>query len=155
MMTIFKGDDTGGTFGKSLTLTITSPFSLSGCKIIFNLCGYTRTFENITSGDTVSLFFSHNDTMAMPVGVHKAVILAIDAAGKIRTIENSLAVKVTTNIAECYGTSSSAVVVVGTPVKWSQLTELPFEGKTVDISTDDKVLAALGTIIEKLGGSIQ
>ena len=154
MITLFKGDDTGGTLGKSVVVEITTEYDLSNCSVIFNYQGVERRWTGVQSGDRREVFFSHNETARMSVGTFKAVIIAVDAAGKVRTITNSLPIKVSTNLSECYG-DNVAQVTIGTTVNWERITGKPFEDKEIDIGTDDKVLAALGTIIEKLGGTVK
>ena len=153
MITLFKGDDTGGMLGKSVVVEITTEYDLSNCSVIFNYQGVERRWTNVQSGDRREVFFSHNETARMSVGTFKAVIIAVDAAGKVRTITNSLPIKVSTNLAECYG-DNVAQVTIGTTVCWDAIVGKPFEGKVVDLSTDDRIIAAVGTIIEKLGGQI-
>ena len=153
MITLFKGDDTGGLLGKSVVVEISTEFDLTGCTVIFNYQGIERRWENVHDGDSREVFFSHNETARMSVGTFKAVIIAVDAAGKVRTITNSLPIKVSTNLAECY-CGNVAQVTIGTTVNWDRITGKPFDGKTVSLSTDDDVIAAVGTIIEKLGGKI-
>ena len=153
MITLFKGDDTGGMLGKSVVVEITTKYDLSNCSVIFNYQGVERRWTDVKSGDRREVFFSHNETARMSVGTFKAVIIAVDAAGKVRTITNSLPIKVSTNLAECYG-DNVAQVTIGTTVNWDSITGKPFDGKTVSLSTDDDVIAAVGTIIEKLGGQI-
>lgn len=153
MITLFKGDDTGGMLGKSVVVEITTEYDLSNCSVIFNYQGVERRWTDVKSGDRREVFFSHNETARMSVGTFKAVIIAVDAAGKVRTITNSLPIKVSTNLAECYG-DNVAQVTIGTTVNWDSITGKPFDGKTVSLSTDDDVIAAVGTIIEKLGGQI-
>ena len=153
MITLFKGDDTGGMLGKSVVVEITTEYDLSNCSVIFNYQGVERRWTDVKSGDRREVFFSHNETARMSVGTFKAVIIAVDAAGKVRTITNSLPIKVSTNLAECYG-DNVAQVNIGTTVNWDSITGKPFDGKTVSLSTDDDVIAAVGTIIEKLGGQI-
>ena len=153
MITLFKGDDTGGMLGKSVVVEITTEYDLSNCSVIFNYQGVERRWTNVKSGDRREVFFSHNETARMSVGTFKAVIIAVDAAGKVRTITNSLPIKVSTNLAECYG-DNVAQVTIGTTVNWDSITGKPFDGKTVSLSTDDDIIAAVGTIIEKLGGQI-
>ena len=154
MITLFKGDDTGGLLGKSVVVEISTEFDLTGCTVIFNYQGIERRWENVHDGDSREVFFSHNETARMSVGTFKAVIIAVDAAGKVRTITNSLPIKVSTNLSECYG-DNVAQVTIGATVNWERITGKPFEGQEIDIGTDDKVLAALGTIIEKLGGTVK
>ena len=153
MITLFKGDDTGGMLGKSVVVEITTGYDLSNCSVIFNYQGVERRWTDVKSGDRREVFFSHNETARMSVGTFKAVIIAVDASGKVRTITNSLPIKVSTNLAECYG-DNVAQVTIGTTVNWDSITGKPFDGKTVSLSTDDDVIAAVGTIIEELGGQI-
>lgn len=155
MLTVFKGDDTGGTIGKRLALTIDSTIPLAGCEVVFNFCGVIRSWKNVTSGQEVEVFFSHNETRNFPVGVGKASLTLVDASGKRRTLTNSLPIKVTTNVAECYGTEAqSATIYVRTVVAWSDISSKPFTGQTITLKTDDDMLAAVGTIIEQLGGTV-
>lgn len=153
-MTIFKGDDIGGTFGKRLIINLHSKFDLTGCVIIFNYQGITRKWENVHDGQRLELFFSHNETARMSVGTSKGVMFAVDSSGKYRTIDNGIPIKVTTNIKECYG-DNEFDVTVGNAVSWENIINKPFEGMVIDLSTDDLKLRALGTIIEKLGGTIK
>lgn len=154
MIKIFKGDDTGGALGKTVVVEIVSDLPLEGCTIVFLFCGVVREFTGVSSGDKLEIFFSHNDTQMMPVGIGNATIKARDAAGKIRTLTNSLPIKVTTNLAECYGGDNSVQVKICNAVDWDCIVGKPFDGKSVSLSTDDDVIAAVGTIIEKLGGQI-
>ena len=153
MITLFKGDDTGGALGKSVVVEITTEYDLSNCSVIFNYQGVERRWTGVHNGDRREVFFSHNETARMSVGTFKAVIIAVDAAGKVRTITNSLPIKVSTNLSECYG-DNVVQVNIGTAVNWDSITGKPFDGKTVPLSSDDDVIAAVGTIIEKLGGQI-
>ena len=43
---------------------------------------------------------------------------------------------------------------IGAAVNWENICNKPFDGKVVDLSTDSKVVKALGDIIEALGGSV-
>ena len=46
----------------------------------------------------------------MSLGTFKATVIAIDAAGKVRTVTNTISIKVTNNIAECYDDATVAAV---------------------------------------------
>ena len=153
VLTIYKGDDTGGSFGKRLVITVNSTRDLTGCIIVFNYQGVTRRFENVSAGKTVEVFFSHNETSKMSLGTFRATIFSVDQSGKICTLENALPIKVTSNLKECYG-DALATVTIGTAVNWENICNKPFDGKVVDLSTDSKVVKALGDIIEALGGSV-
>lgn len=156
MLTIYKGDDTGGRLGKAVEIEITTAYDIADCTVVFSYQGVERRWTGIHSGDRREVFFSHNETAHMAVGVYNAVVLVVDASGKVRTLKNALPIKVTTSLAECYGAAGEiAQVSIGAVVSWAQIVGLPFEGASVALSTDDDVRAALGTIIEKLGGSVR
>lgn len=155
MIKIFKGDDTGGALGKHIEIAVVSELPIEDSTILFSFCGVVREFTGVHSGDSISIFFSHNETRTMPVGVGMATISARDASGKIRTLTNSLPIKVSTDIAECYGTdASSATITIRAIVDWENVGNKPFHGQTVSLTTDDDVVAAVGTIIETMGGRI-
>ena len=155
MLTIFKGDDTGGALGKRIAITVVSELPIEESTILFSFCGVVREFTNVHSGDEIEVFFSHNDTRTMPVGVGRATLRARDASGKIRTLTNSLPIEVTTNLEKCYGAdATSTTVTIRAVVTWGDIGGKPFAGKTIRLKTDDDTLAALGTIIEELGGTV-
>lgn len=155
MLTVFKGDDTGGTLGKRVAITIVTELPLTNCKVLFDFCGIQREYENVKSGDVLEVFFSHNETRTFPVGTQKASIRIRDASGKVRTLTNSLPIKVTTNIVECYGSDAqNATITIRAMASWEQIVGKPFEGKTISLRTDDDMLAAVGTIVEQLGGTV-
>ena len=81
-MKIFKGDDTGGRLGKALTITVHTKYDLTNCLIFFNYQGITRKWEGVKDGDTLDLFFSHNETARMSVGTFKGIMFAVDPAGE-------------------------------------------------------------------------
>lgn len=154
MITIFKGDDTGGALGKHIFLDIQTQYDLTGCTVIFNYQGVERRLTDVKDGDRREIIFSHNETAKMAVGTFKAVVIAVDSSGKVRTLTNTLPIKVSTDLADSYD-ENIALVRIGKTISWANIGNLPFEGQEVDISTDDRVLAALGTIIEKLGGTVK
>ena len=155
MLTVFKGDDTGGVLGKRVEIKVVSELPLDGCVLVFAFCGVVREFTGVHSGDSIEVFFSHNDTRSMPVGIGRASLKVRDAAGKVRTLTNSLPIEVTTNVAKCYGADAqSTTVSIRAVASWDDIAHKPFEGQSVPLKTDDDVFAAVGTIIEQLGGSV-
>lgn len=77
-MKIFKGDDTGGRLGRALTITVHTQYDLTDCIVFFNYQGITRKWEGVEDGDTLDLFFSHNETARMSIGTFKGVMFAVD-----------------------------------------------------------------------------
>ena len=179
MLKIFKGDDTGGMFGKHISIKVESPFPLTNCTILFDFLGIQKTFTNVTVGEFIEIFFTHNETKCMKEGVSYARMLVIDPSGKGRTITNSIAIKVTTDVAECYGTDGQSITVqIGVVVDWTFVTNKPtinghalvgdltghdlgladtadipdFNGEMIPIFTDDELREALKKVIVKLGG---
>jgi len=155
MITIFKGDDTGGTLGKRIEIKVVSELPIDECVLVFSFCGVVREFTGVHSGDSIEIFFSHNDTRSMPVGTSRASLKVRDASGKVRTLTNSLPIEVTTNVTKCYGVDAqTATITIHAVTTWDDVAHKPFEGQGVSLKTDDDVIAAVGTIIEKLGGQI-
>jgi len=126
MLTIFKGDDTGGTVGKVISIRVDSDIPLADYVLTFSYCGVTRTFTNLVSGDTIEILFTHAETSTFPIGVNLATITITDDSGRIRTLANTLRIKVTENIAECYGVSSSQTQIhIKISVSWNNITGKP------------------------------
>ena len=128
MLKIFKGDDTGGTFGRTLEFTIAAAdgISLAGCYAEFVFDGIVKTFAApLVDGETREIFYSHNETKDMRLGVRSAMFRIIDSAGKVRTMDNTVAVKVTNVVAEAYPGSSGATVTIGGAIKWGDIDGRP------------------------------
>ena len=128
MLKIFKGDDTGGTFGRTLEFTIAAAdgISLAGCYAEFVFDGIVKTFAApLVDGETREIFYSHNETKDMRLGVRSAMFRIIDSAGKVRTMDNTVAVKVTNVVAEAYPGSSSATVTISGAINWGDIEGRP------------------------------
>lgn len=179
MLKIFKGDDTGGTFGKHISIKVESDFPLDGCVVNFDFQCVRKTFTDVRSGDFIEIVYSHNETKGMCEGVSMGSIYVVDSSGKIRTISNSIAIKVTSDVEECYGTDGQSITVcIGVTIDWDFVTNKPtinghalvgemsghdlglastsdipdFKGEVLPLVTDDEMRDALKKVIVKLGG---
>lgn len=152
---IFKGDDTGGTFGRPLLFTIEAGegVSLDGCRAEWEFDGIVKRFDApLIPGETLEVFYSHNETRCMELGVRYGTFRIIDAAGKVRTFTNTKPVEVTSNAARCYpGSSAASVVVSGIgDMKHSEFADLEEkEGMTLN-----EVGGMVNTLIRKLKGTV-
>ena len=152
---IFKGDDTGGVFGRRLTFTIEAGdgVDLSGCRAEWIFDGIVKTFDApLIPGEVREVFYSHNETRCMALGVRYGTFRIIDAAGKVRTLTNTKPVEVTNNAARCYpGASDASFVVHGIgDMKHSEFADLEEkEGMTLN-----EVGSMVNTLIRKLKGTI-
>ena len=155
MIKIFKGDDTGGTLGKRVEVEIVSDLPLDGCVIVFSFCGVVREFTGVASGDKLEIFFSHNDTQMMPIGIGNATIKARDAAGKIRTLTNSLPIKVSTNLAECYG-DNMATVAISEAIPWTRIADTPttLAGYGIEDAASSEALSEVAEAVSELDRSV-
>lgn len=146
MLTIFKGDDTGGTFGRPLHFTINtgSDVDLDGCRAEFEFDGIVKTFERIVAGASVEIVFTHQETADMKTGVRFAKFRIIDADGKIRTFDNSLAVKVTTHVGDAYPGSDSTSITIGNGISWSQVVNKP---DLTDVRDLDPEASTMGDVM--------
>ena len=152
---IFKGDDTGGTFGRRLAFTIEAGegVDLSGCHAEWIFDGIVKTFAApLIPGEVREVFYSHNETRCMALGVRYGTFRIIDAAGKVRTLTNTKPVEVTNNAARCYpGSSDASFVVRGIgDMKHSEFADLEEkEGMTLK-----EVGGMVNTLIRKLKGTV-
>ena len=152
---IFKGDDTGGVFGRRLAFTIEAGdgVDLSGCRAEWIFDGIVKTFPApLVNGETREVFYSHNETRCMALGVRYGTFRIIDAAGKVRTLTNTKPVEVTNDAARCYpGASDASFVVHGIGdmkhIEFADLEEK--EGMTLN-----EVGIMVNTLIRKLKGTV-
>ena len=152
---IFKGDDTGGVFGRRLTFTIEAGegVDLSGCRAEWIFDGIVKTFAApLIPGEVREVFYSHNETRCMALGVRYGTFRIIDASGKVRTLTNTKPVEVTNNADRCYpGASAASFVVHGIgDMKHSEFADLEEkEGMTLN-----EVGGMVNTLIRKLKGTV-
>lgn len=152
---IFKGDDTGGVFGRRLTFTIEAGegVDLSGCRAEWIFDGIVKTFAApLIPGEVREVFYSHNETCCMALGVRYGTFRIIDASGKVRTLTNTKPVEVTNNADRCYpGASAASFVVHGIgDMKHSEFADLEEkEGMTLN-----EVGGMVNTLIRKLKGTV-
>ena len=152
---IFKGDDTGGVFGRRLTFTIEAGdgVDLSGCRAEWIFDGIVKTFAApLIPGEVREVFYSHNETRCMALGVRYGTFRIIDAAGKVRTLTNTKPVEVTNDAARCYpGASAASFVVHGIgDMKHSEFADL----EEKEEMTLNEVGSMVNTLIRKLKGSV-
>lgn len=127
MIIIYKGDDTGGTFGRTISIQLKTHkcAPLTGCTAEFIFDGIIKSWTNIEPGQYVELFYSHNETGAMALGERKAILRIIDAAGKIRTLDNAIPVIVTNRLEKVYPGCSKISYCIGTTVSWDSIIGKP------------------------------
>jgi len=126
MLKIFKGDSTGMPIGKTVRIKVVSDIALTGLTVRFKYEGVVRDFVGVTSGDYISIAFTNEETEGMALGVHSAVLQLVDGAGRVRTLTNTLCIKVTSDVSECYATDSSQTEVrIRISVDWSDVLNKP------------------------------
>ena len=131
---IYKGDDTDFNGGAPITLNIETAFDLSGCRIELSFLGCRREFSGLSGHTaTLSVVFSSAETAVMPVGTHCATLRAYDSAGRVRTLTDSVRLRVTDSVDEAAGGS----VDVGV-------------GETVEELTPTDGLGAVKEVVNKL-----
>lgn len=102
---IYKGDDTDfrGSTGFTLKVVTSSNLNLSGCTVEVEVLGFRRSFPASATGELVCPFaFTAAETQRMPLGIHAAIVRVFDSKGRVRTINNSIRVKVTNVLSEAY-----------------------------------------------------
>ena len=64
--------------------------------------------------------------MCMREGVSNARLSIVDSSGKVRTVSNTLAIKVTSDVEECYGTENQKITCkLSLLVSWDYVEDKP------------------------------
>ena len=152
MLALLRGDSTDFMDMHTITLKIGDlPYSTAKCTADFTLCGQRVTIDTIEPNTDIPIVFTDEQTAQMPIGVQCGVFRILDPSGRVRTIDATIRIMVTDNPSEVYGTSQF-VSVSGT-ISWSYLADLPLQGVTYDLSDYNGIIAALGAVLEALGGT--
>ena len=144
---IYKGDDTDfrGSTGFTLKVVTSSNLNLSGCTVEVEVLGYRKSFPASATGELVCPFaFTAAETQRMPLGIHAATVRVYDSKGRVRTINNSIRVKVTNSVPEAYGKDDPQEVTLAV--------------STVDLETyakKDDVTAAIEKALKDAGASVK
>ena len=144
---IYKGDDTDfrGSTGFTLKVVTSSNLNLSGCTVEVEVLGFRRSFPASATGELVCPFaFSAAETQRMPLGIHAATVRVFDSKGRVRTINNSIRVKVTNSVHEAYGKDDPQEVTLAV--------------STVDLEAYAKkaeVTAAITAALKDAGASVK
>ena len=100
---IFKGDDTDFRGSANLAIRLSSEIDLTDCRIEFTFLGQKRTFNGNAATGPLSFVFTSAETALFPVGTHKAKVRVFDSEGRVRTMDDSIRIRVTDNLKEAYG----------------------------------------------------
>lgn len=154
---LFRGDDTDFTGNQEIKIKLETEMSLEGVSAHFKFLDFEQDFDTIPEDKELRLVFPANVTKQFPIGSMDAELYLVDERRKRRTIANRIHIVVTQSVAEAYDNTDPQAITVSisnSKITWNSIIGKPFDGKTVSLSTDDDVIAAVGTIIEKLGGKI-
>lgn len=152
MLAILRGDDTDFKDLRTISITLSEmSFSVAGCTADFTLCGQRVTIASFAVGVPIPIVFSAAQTKAMKLGIQCGVFRIIDPDGRVRTIDGTIRVRVTDNPAEVYGNNNN--VAISVKLSWNNLTDFPLTGSTFDISDINGLTAAVGALVEALGGT--
>lgn len=81
---ITAGDDSNA-LGNTITIKLTTDVNLTGYSMIFELCGQTWTFDDITSGE-VPLQITREQSIQFPTGTQYGAIKIFDEYGLCKTV---------------------------------------------------------------------
>ncbi len=109
---IYKGDDTNFVDGQSLAIEIVSDIDLTGMQARFYLLDFSKYFKSIPSNNTLNIVMSHYDTMEFPTGFAMGTVVLITPDNKMRTVTNSIPIKITNSIEEAYDNMNPNAITV-------------------------------------------
>ena len=131
--TIYKGDDTDFRGAARLSLRIGTDADLSGCTVEFTFLGQTRRFSGDAAAKPLSFAFSASETALFPVGVHRARVRVFDSEGRVKTVDDSVRIRVTDSVADAYGTDGEQQIPVSL-VSGFTMPEIP---ASLDVDGED------------------
>lgn len=86
-ITVVKGNDTNFNGQTFLKLYLTGILDLSNFSATFTICGLTKTFDDISSGE-IEINYSSIETAQIPYGRQNGVLKLIDNSHRVATIES-------------------------------------------------------------------
>lgn len=130
MITLYKGDDTGGQLGKNVKIVFhcDDAVDMDDVVVKFDLLGIVkREFTDVHDGDILDIFISHAESRKFPLGVIFAKMWGEDASGKLRTFANRIPFRVTLNLIAVYGSdgTDSQDIHVYSSVDWDSIANKP------------------------------
>lgn len=154
MITLYKGDDTGGQLGKNVKIMFhcDDAVDMDDVVVKFDLLGIIkREFTDVHDGDILDIFISHAESRKFPLGVIFAKMWGEDASGKLRTFANRIPFRVTLNLFAVYGSdgTDSQDIHVYSSVDWDSIANKP----TVYPSSVEEV-EGLQDALDEINGKI-
>ena len=156
MITLYRGDDTGGQLGKNVKIAFhcDDAVNMDGVTVRFNLLNViTKEWTNVHDGDILEMFVTHEQSGRLPLGFLFGKIWGEDSSGKIRTFANRLPIIVTHDLRKVYGSDGldSQDIHVYSSVDWNAIANKPtlFPSK---IELVDGLPEALDGVVKSVNG---
>lgn len=130
MITLYRGDDTGGQLGKNVKIAFhcDDAINMDGVIVHFSLLDIiTKEWTNVRDGDILELFVTHEQSGRLPLGSLFGKIWGEDPSGRVRTFANRLPIIVTNDLRKVYGSDGldSQDIHVYSPVGWDAIANKP------------------------------
>ena len=130
MITLYRGDDTGGQLGKNVKIAFhcDDAVDMDGVIVHFSLLDViTKEWTNVHDGDILELSITHEQSGRLPLGSLFGKIWGEDPSGRVRTFANRLPIIVTNDLRKVYGSDGldSQDIHVYSPVGWDAIANKP------------------------------
>lgn len=135
---IYKGDDTDfrDVDGFKIRLSLAEDIDITDCTVEVVFHGVSRRFPAVPGSETVyPVKFTAAETARFPLGVSFARVRVWDAESRVRTIMDTVRIKVTDSVMEAYGTGTPQELVID--IGGEALPEIP---EDLSVTDDDSVL---------------
>lgn len=156
MITLYRGDDTGGQLGKEIKIAFhcDDAVDMDGVTVRFNLLNViTKEWTNVHDGDILEMFVTHEQSSRLPLGFLFGKIWGEDSSGKVRTFANRLPIIVTHDLRKVYGSDGldSQDIHVYSSVDWDAIANKPalFPSK---VELVDGLTEALAGMVKSVNG---
>lgn len=130
MITLYRGDDTGGQLGKNVKIAFhcDDAINMDGVIVHFSLLDViTKEWTNVHDGDILELSITHEQSGRLPLGSLFGKIWGEDQSGRVRTFANRLPIIVTNDLRKVYGSDGldSQDIHVYSLVGWDAIANKP------------------------------
>lgn len=109
---IYKGDDTDFIENQYLVVQLSTDIDLEGATATFSFLGFSQEIYPIPSDKMLKITIPHSVTAKFPIGFADATVTITNRSNKIRTVTNSIPIKVTQSVDEAYNPSNPNAISV-------------------------------------------
>lgn len=124
---LFKGDSTNFQNAQHIDVVIETDLPLNGCSAHFEFLDFSQNWKPVPEDKILKLTIPMEVTRRFPLGMNFATVYLNDAAGRRRTLTNTIPVHVTNNVDMAYNSTSPEEITCGCKytITYDEITNKP------------------------------